>query len=178
MGKSIAKKSGSTKLPPHWEAMPPGARTLEEIRAEASQRKTQIAFNSNPYPLPTPSTNYAAASTRASYTAPQVPETPQVALEQRQVYAAPQQQAYAAPQQTYAAPQQQAYVAPQQTYAAPQQQAYVAPQQTYAAPQQQVYAAPQQQQPAQQSLRKPRRLSRFRCTRLRPTAPLQSIKTF
>lgn len=151
MGKSIAKKSGSTKLPPHWEAMPPGARTLEEIRAEASQRKTQIAFNSNPYPLPTPSTNYAAASTRASYTAPQVPETPQVALEQRQAYAAPQQQAYAAPQQqTYAAPQQQAYAAPQQTYAAPQQQAYVAPQQAYAAPQQQVYAAPQQQQPAQQ----------------------------
>ncbi|MBP5621354.1 MAG: DUF11 domain-containing protein [Thermoguttaceae bacterium] len=155
-GKSIAKHSGSTTMPPHWETVPHGAKTLEEIRAESSRQRTSMALSSaNPYPLTPQTSNYAPASTRetyssqVSYSAPQVPETPQVVVEQQPVYG-PQQPAYAA--QPYAAQQQQ-YVAQQavQSYAVPQQSAptYAAPQQavpTYAAPQQSVptYAAPQQ----------------------------------
>ena len=76
MGKSIAKKSGSSKMPPHWAYMPRGAKTLEQIRAESSRKRTNVALNSgNPYPLPT-------VASQNDYATPQAPEPSYVTLEQ------------------------------------------------------------------------------------------------
>ncbi len=98
MGKSIAKKSGSMSAPPHWATVPHGAKTLEEIRAESSRQKTNMSLAaSNPYPLPTQTSNYApvasqpAYASQASYSAPQAPATPRPVLEQQQPVYAPQQ---------------------------------------------------------------------------------------
>ena len=166
MGKSIAKHSGSTTMPPHWATVPHGAKSLEEIRAESSRQRTNMALNSvNPYPLPPQAPSYTSApmqetySSQVAYSAPQAPETPQVVVEQQPVYG-PQQPAYAA--QPYAAQQQQ-YVAQQavQSYAVPQQAvpSYAAQQQvaqTCAAQQQaalpaySAQQAPVQQVPVQQ----------------------------
>ncbi|MBQ9873997.1 MAG: DUF11 domain-containing protein [Thermoguttaceae bacterium] len=89
-GKSIAKKQGSTTMPPHWAAMPRGAKTLEEIRAEASRAKTANSLTaSNPYPLSAPQAAPTAAPYADQASGP-FPPAPAVSP-QSDVYA-PQQQ--------------------------------------------------------------------------------------
>ncbi len=45
---SICKQSASTRMPEHWNMLPPGAKTLSEIRTEASQRKLAAAMSYRP----------------------------------------------------------------------------------------------------------------------------------
>jgi len=73
---SICKQSASTQMPEHWTMLPPGARTMSEIRSEASQRKLSSAMGA-PYKAgsqrQTPLNNvpdvggYQVASTQGSY---------------------------------------------------------------------------------------------------------------
>ena len=60
LGKSICKKSGSTTMPPHWAAMPPGAKTLEEIRSEASYKRTTASL-ARPIEASAPPLSYSSA---------------------------------------------------------------------------------------------------------------------
>lgn len=68
MGKSICKKSGSTTMPPHWAAMPPGAKTLEEIRSEASYKRTTASL-ARPIEASAPPLSYSSAPTQTNYAA-------------------------------------------------------------------------------------------------------------
>ena len=169
LGKSICKKSGSVTMPPHWSAMPPGAKTLEEIRAEASAKRTAKAL-ATPYPQQSaaapapPKTPYEIAPTQATYAAPvqeqYAPQTqlPQTAYQTETVPAAnvvaqngyPSQGSVAV-QPGYNDGMNVQDIASQQTYASQVQQQAV-PQQTYApqvqqqAVSQQTYAPQVQQQ--------------------------------
>ena len=70
---SVFKHSGSTTLPKHWQSMPHGAKTLEEIRFEASQRK-MAEVRSSGRPLPSSSvarpTAPTMSATAPSYSSP------------------------------------------------------------------------------------------------------------
>ncbi len=110
---TIGKMGGSTTLPEHWRAMPPGAKTLDEIRHEAAQRHAFEARN-NPRPLPPPTaTAPLSAPTAGSYAAPvQYPApNPPAQVSTQNPYVA-----QTAPAATYA-PQQAPTVYPQPTAA-------------------------------------------------------------
>lgn len=114
---SVFKHSGSTTLPKHWQTMPPGARTLEDIRFEASQRKmAEVRSSGRAFPT--------RGITRPATNAP-VPS-----------YAAPvqSQAAYSAPPQTVPAPVQVPSVNSYPPTSAPLAQPYVAMQPTVAQP--------------------------------------------
>lgn len=64
---SVYKHSGSTTLPKHWRSMPPGAKTLEEIRYDASQRK-MAEMRSGGYSTPSQSSGVAPSSSPSSQT--------------------------------------------------------------------------------------------------------------
>ena len=69
---SVYKHSGSVTMPKHWQSMPPGAKTLEEIRFESSQRK-MAEMRSMGRPLPTSS---APRMTAPVTNAPAPPSSP------------------------------------------------------------------------------------------------------
>lgn len=169
MGKSIAKKTGSLTMPPHWNMRPDGSKDLAEVNAVAARRAPSVPVASNPYPLPTPSTSapepvavsvpqasYAAAPTQPTYAAqaqptyapaPQAPEIQYTPIEQQSAFAESVVQQQAAAQAALAAQQQQA--AAQAAYAAQQQAAAQAAQAAYVNQQQQYQAAPQSALPTQ-----------------------------
>ena len=123
---SVFKHSGSTTLPKHWQSMPHGAKTLEEIRFEASQRK-MAEVRSSGRPLPSSSSARPTAPTMSA-TAPS--------------YSSPvqSQASYSVPSQSVPAPAQ---VPSYNSYAptsAPLAQPYAAAQPTAVQPN--VYAQP------------------------------------
>ena len=67
---TISKHDGSLTLPEHWRAMPPGAKTLEEIRTEAAQRK--MAQNRA---MPGKATPPVSAQMQPAYGTPYIPGT-------------------------------------------------------------------------------------------------------
>ena len=70
---SVFKHSASTTLPKHWQSMPPGAKTLEEIRFEASQRKmAEVRASGRPLPPQgmVRSTSPTVSPTSPSYASP------------------------------------------------------------------------------------------------------------
>lgn len=82
---TITKHNGSLTLPEHWRAMPPGAKTLEEIRRESAQRRMaqpSVAANKPGVPVsssmqPTYGAPYVQGGYPASTTvAPPAPPTP------------------------------------------------------------------------------------------------------
>lgn len=151
-GKSVFKKSGSTKEPTHWASLPRGAKTMEEIRFETAQAKAAQARRFTA----TNASSYAPAPTQNAYGLPAVPQAPfapsQISTQeptppQVPSISYPQAQAPIASQNAefvaQVPPQAQAPVAPQNVefvaQAPPQTQAPVAPQ---------VPSAPQAQNPA------------------------------
>lgn len=49
--KSIGKKNGSTEMPPHWAMIPPGAKSMSELKAEKRAREqgqAAVAMNYSP----------------------------------------------------------------------------------------------------------------------------------
>ncbi|MGI6401564.1 MAG: hypothetical protein ACOX0A_05560 [Thermoguttaceae bacterium] len=60
---SVYKHGGSVTLPKHWQSMPPGAKTLEEIRFESSQRKmAEMRAMGRPAPTSSPSASLPMTS--------------------------------------------------------------------------------------------------------------------
>lgn len=100
--RSVYKHSGSTKLPVHWTMLPPGAKTLDEIRSEAANRQNSEARATGralPTPPPIPET-----ATSPTYTAAPV-QTGAVPASQNGLYSAQTPlQSNALPQNTYATP--------------------------------------------------------------------------
>ena len=100
--RSVYKHSGSTKLPVHWTMLPPGAKTLDEIRSEAANRQNSEARATGralPTPPPIPAT-----ATSPTYTVAPV-QTGAVPASQNGLYSAQTPlQSNALPQNTYANP--------------------------------------------------------------------------
>ena len=117
---SVFKHSGSTTLPKHWQSMPHGARTLEEIRFEASQRK-MAEVRASGRALPTSSVARPSAPTMSA-TAPSYASP----VQSQATYSVPPQSAPASAQvpgvNSYAptsAPLAQPYVGAQPTVVQP-----------------------------------------------------------
>lgn len=125
---SVYKHSASTRMPQHWEAMPPGAKTLEEIRFESSQRKMAEA---RAMARNLPATSAPVRNTAAMASAPAAPATP--AVTSYNAYPTPQNVPAPAPTpaaNTYAptsAPLAQPYAAQAAPQQAPAQYAQSAP---------------------------------------------------
>ena len=117
---SVFKHSASTTLPKHWQSMPHGAKTLEEIRFEASQRK-MAEVRSSGRPLPSSSAARPVAPTMSA-TAPS--------------YASPvqSQAAYSIPPQSVPAPAQVPNYNSYAPTSAPLAQPYAAAQPTVVQP--------------------------------------------
>ncbi|MGN0930420.1 MAG: hypothetical protein ACI4NP_01740 [Thermoguttaceae bacterium] len=100
--RSVYKHSGSTKLPVHWTMLPPGAKTLDEIRSEAANRQNSEARATGralPTPPPIPET-----TSSSTYTAAPV-QTGTVSASQNGLYSAQTPlQSNAQAQNTYANP--------------------------------------------------------------------------
>ncbi len=110
-GKAVLKKTGSTEIPPHWETLPRGAKTMEQIRFETAQTKAAqarrySATNASPYAQAPTQTAYGAQVPAAP--APTPPQVPAISYPQAQ--AAPA--ASVAPQYVAQTPRAQAEAAP------------------------------------------------------------------
>lgn len=123
--RSVYKHSGSTKLPVHWTMLPPGAKTLDEIRSEAASRQNSEARATGralPTPPPIPET-----TTSSTYTAAPV-QTGTVSASQNGLYSAQTPlQSNAQAQNTYANPVAGASVPYQQVQPNPAYTANAAP---------------------------------------------------
>ena len=123
--RSVYKHSGSTKLPVHWTMLPPGAKTLDEIRSEtASRQNSEARATGRALPTPPPIPVTAASPT---YTAAPV-QTGTVPAPQNSLYSAQTPlQSNALPQNTYANPAGESGVSYQQVQPNPAYTANAAP---------------------------------------------------
>lgn len=123
--RSVYKHSGSTKLPVHWTMLPPGAKTLDEIRSEtASRQNSEARATGRALPTPPPIPETAASPT---YTAAPV-QTGTVPAPQNSLYSAQTPlQSNALPQNTYANPAGESGVSYQQVQPKPAYTANAAP---------------------------------------------------
>ena len=80
-GPSVCKKSGSTTMPPHWNMMPPGAKTMDEIRREqaAMNPKYQMPPQNNIYPVQGMNQNYVVSQNNGQVTGPNMAVNPVMA---------------------------------------------------------------------------------------------------
>ncbi len=80
-GPSVCKKSGSTTMPPHWNMMPPGAKTMDEIRREQATMnpKYQMPPQNNIYPVQGMNQNYVVSQNNGQVTGPNMAVNPVMA---------------------------------------------------------------------------------------------------